>query len=45
MDKGTAHGLLRKTEAIFENLYKAMGLAVKEDDYLAGDETYHRVLV
>ena len=45
MDKGTAHGLLRKTEAIFENLYKAMGLAVKEDDYLAGDETYHSVLV
>ena len=45
MDKGTAHGLLRKTEAIFENLYRAMGLAVKEDDYLAGDETYHRVLV
>jgi hypothetical protein len=45
MDKGTAHGLLRKTEAIFEGLYKAMGVAVKEDDYLAGDETYHRVLV
>ena len=45
MDKGTAHGLLRKTEAVFENLYKAMGQAVKEDDYLAGDETYHRVLV
>ena len=45
MDKGTAHGLLRKTETIFENLYKAMGVAVKEDDYLAGDETYHRVLV
>ena len=45
MDKGTAHGLLRKTETVFENLYKAMGLAVKEDDYLAGDETYHRVLI
>ena len=37
MDKGTAHGLLRKTERIIENLYKAMGLAVKEDDYVAGD--------
>ena len=45
MDKGTAHGLLRKTETIFGNLYKAMGLAVREDDYLAGDETCHRVLV
>ena len=43
--KGTAHGLLRKTGKLFENLYKAMGLAVKEDDYLAGDETYHIVLV
>ena len=44
MNKGTAHGLLRKTERIIENLYKAMGLAVKEDDYVAGDETYYRVL-
>lgn len=44
MDKGTAHGLLRKTELVIGNLYKAMGLAVKEDDYVAGDETYHRVL-
>jgi hypothetical protein len=45
LKKGTAHGLLRKTELLFENLYKAMGLAVKEDDYVAGDETYHKVLV
>ena len=45
LQKGTAHGLLRKTEKLFENLYKAMGLAVKEDDYVAGDETYHKVLV
>ncbi len=43
--KGTAHGLLRKTELLFENLYKALGLAVKEDDYVAGDKTYHKVLV
>ena len=45
LKKGTAHGLLRKTEQLFENLYKALGLAVKEDDYVAGDETYHKVLV
>ena len=45
LKKGTAHGLLRKTEQLFENLYKALGLAVKEDNYLAGDETYHKVLV
>ena len=26
LQKGTAHGLLRKTEQLFENLYKAVGL-------------------
>ena len=45
MDKGTAHGLLRKTERLFENLYHVLGDAIKEDTYIAGDETYHRVLV
>lgn len=45
MNKATAHGLLRKTESLFENLYNAFGDAIKEDTYLAGDETYHRVLV
>ena len=45
MDKGTAHGLLRKTENLFENLYKALGSVIKEDTYIAGDETYHKVLV
>ncbi len=45
MEKSTAHGLLRKTETLFEKLYEALGTAVKEDTYLAGDETYHRVLV
>lgn len=45
MEKGTAHGLLRKTENLFENLYKALGSVIKEDSYLAGDETYHKILV
>jgi transposase len=45
MDKATAHGLLRKTETLFTNLYDILGNVVKEDTYLAGDETYHRVLV
>ena len=45
MDKSTAHGLLRKTENLFENLYKALGSVIKEDTYIAGDETYHKVLV
>lgn len=30
MDKSTAHGLLRKTENLFENLYKALGSVIKE---------------
>ena len=44
VDKATAHGLLKKTAWLFENLYKSLRTAVKEDDYLIGDETYHRVL-
>lgn len=45
LDKQTAHGLLKKTANLFDNLYKAMQDAVKEDSYLSCDETYHRVLV
>lgn len=45
IDKQTAHGLLKKTALLFDNLYKAMQKAVKEDNYLCCDETYHRVLV
>lgn len=44
LNKSTAHGLLTKTERLFENLYKALAQAIKEDNYIAGDETYHRVL-
>ena len=45
LDKQTAHGLLKKTAGLFENLYKAMRKAVREDGYLKCDETYHRILV
>ena len=45
LDKQIAHGLLKKTANLFDNLYKAMQDAVKEDSYLSCDETYHRVLV
>lgn len=45
LDKGTAHGLLKKTAELFEKLYKAMRLAVKEGTYLNCDESYHTVLV
>lgn len=45
LDKQTAHGLLKKTASLFENLHKAMRSAVKEDDYMCADETYHKILV
>ena len=45
IDKQTAHGLLKKTAALFDNLYRAMREAVREDSYLGCDETYHKVLV
>ena len=45
LDKQTAHGLLKKTASLFENLHKAMRSAVKEDRYICADETYHKILV
>jgi Transposase IS66 family. len=45
LDKQTAHGLLAKTAGLFDNLYEAMDVAVKEGKYLNCDETYHTVLV
>lgn len=45
LQKPTAHGLLKKTSTIFENLYKALRLAVLSDPYIGIDETYKNVLV
>ena len=45
LDKQTAHGLLKKTAELFDNLYKAMRIAVKEGAYLNCDESYHTVLI
>jgi len=45
LDKQTAHGLLAKTADLFDKLYKAMRIAVKEGKYLNCDETYHTVLI
>ena len=45
MEKATAHGLLAKTETLFDGLYKALREAVKTDGYIAADETYHNVLL
>jgi uncharacterized coiled-coil protein SlyX len=45
LDKQTAHGLLKKTAWLLDNLHRAMRSAVKEDRYICCDETYHKVLV
>lgn len=45
IDKKTAHGLLKKAAELFDNLNKAMRVAVKEGTYLNCDESYHTVLV
>ena len=34
LDMQTAHGLLKKTAELFDNLYRAMQLAVREGSYL-----------
>lgn len=41
----TANGLLRKSAFVFDNLYKALKVAVKSDPYLGCDETYAKVRV
>lgn len=43
LDKGTAQKLVSKTKTILENLYKALGHAIVEDNYICGDETYQKV--
>lgn len=43
LDKGTAQKLVSKTKVQLENLYKALGKAVLEDNYICGDETYQKV--
>ena len=43
LDKGTAQKLVSKVKVQLENLYKALGKAITEDDYICGDETYQKV--
>ena len=43
LDKGTAQELVSKTRSVLENLYKALGKAIVEDNYICGDETYQKV--
>ncbi|WP_336534559.1 IS66 family transposase, partial [Bacteroides acidifaciens] len=42
-DKGTAQKLISKVKVHLENLYRALGPAVVEDNYICGDETYQKV--
>ena len=39
MEKATAHGLLAKTETLFDGLYKSLSEAAKPDRYIGADET------
>lgn len=44
LDEGTAQKLVAKVKTVLENLHQAMGKAiVGEEDYICGDETYHKV--
>lgn len=43
LDKGTAQKLVSKVKVQLENLYKALGKAIVEDNYICGDETYQKV--
>lgn len=45
LEKPTAHHLLARTADLFENLYKALKMAVLEDPYICCDESFHKVLV
>ncbi|MDO4526406.1 MAG: IS66 family transposase [Bacteroidales bacterium] len=45
LQKPTAHGLLKKVSNLFENLHKALRVAVLSDSYIGIDETYKNVLV
>lgn len=43
LNKGTAQKLVSKVKILLENLYKALGKAIIEDNYICGDETYQKV--
>lgn len=43
--RGTIGALLSKATAVFSGLHKCLRLAVMEDSYISGDETFHKVRV
>lgn len=45
LDKGTAQKLVSKVKIQLENLYKALGKAILDDNYICGDETYQKVRI
>lgn len=45
ISRGTIGGLLSKASAVFSKLHECLRLAVLEDPYISGDETFHKVRV
>lgn len=43
--RGTIGGLLSKATAVFSRLHECLRLAVLEDPYISGDETFHKVRI
>lgn len=43
--RGTIGGLLSKATAVFARMHECLRLAVLEDPYISGDETFHKVRV
>lgn len=44
LPKATVHGLVRKASEMLDSLGKTLRMAIREDDYIHMDETYHTVL-
>lgn len=43
--RGTIGGLLSKATAVFARMHQCLRMAVLEDPYISGDETFHKVRV
>lgn len=45
LKKPTAHKLIERASALFENLYKCIRQTVLQDSYISADETFYRILI
>lgn len=43
--KATANGFIKRASEILENIYRAISLRVRQDNYITTDETYYKILV